>query len=91
VLFAATRSADFMVDSLLAETLGLRWGIQSVLDLQFSNVVFEIDASVVVKCYNGLSTIASIIPFISDCHDLFGNLDGCSVSFVNRSCNVAAH
>lgn len=73
MLFAATRSADFMVDSLLAETLGLRWGIQSVLDLQFSNVVFEIDASIVVKCYNGLSTIASIIPFISDCHDLFGN------------------
>ncbi|XP_024629499.1 uncharacterized protein [Medicago truncatula] len=91
VLFAATQSPDIMADPLLAETLGLRWGIQTVLELQLSNVMFELDASVVVKCFNGLSTIASISPFISDCHDLFGSLVGSSVSFVNRSCNVAAH
>jgi hypothetical protein len=75
----------------LAETLGLRWGIQTVLELQFSNVVFELDASVVVECFNGMSTIASISTFISDCHDLFGNVVGSSFSFVNHSCNAAAH
>jgi hypothetical protein len=44
--------------------------MQAVGNCHFSNVVFELDASVVVNCFNGILAIASIEPFIKDCLEL---------------------
>ncbi|CAJ2638763.1 unnamed protein product [Trifolium pratense] len=90
-IYAAMEKSEVVAEPILAETLGLRWGMQVVRNRHLSNVVFELDASVVVNCFNGILDIASIEPFIKDCLELAVCIEGCSVVFVNRLCNSAAH
>jgi hypothetical protein len=87
------KKSEVVVEPLLAETLGLRWGMQVVLNRHFSNIVLDLDANVFVNCFNGILAIASSEPFIKACLELavFVSIDGCSIVFVNRLCNSAAH
>jgi hypothetical protein len=91
VVYAAMERADVVAEPVLAEALGLRWGMLLVRRLHLRNVMFELDASVVVNCFNGLLHIANLEPFIKNCLELSTSLDGCSVVYVNRLCNIAAH
>ncbi|GAU27247.1 hypothetical protein TSUD_125270 [Trifolium subterraneum] len=91
VIFAATKRTDMRADPVLAEALALRWGINVVTDLRLNNVIFEIDAVNVVNCCKGFKFIASIDPFIVDCNELLSKLVNCSIKYVSRICNSAAH
>ncbi|GAU35842.1 hypothetical protein TSUD_56510 [Trifolium subterraneum] len=46
---------------------------------------------VVVACFKGELSLASIDPFILDCKELLINLVDVSVSLIKRNCNEAAH
>jgi hypothetical protein len=90
VVYAAMERADVVAGPVLAEALGLRWGMLLVRRLHLRNVMFELDASV-VNCFNGLLHITNLEPFIKDCLELSTSLNGWSVVYVNRLCNIAAH
>lgn len=53
VLFAATKMTEIIAEPVVAEALGLRWGLQFAVDKKLNNVMFEIDASVVENCFSG--------------------------------------
>lgn len=91
VLFAACKKSDLVAQPVVAEALGLRWGLQTIMDLNLSHILVELDASHVVDCFNGELSLTSINPFILDCKDLLINLVDVSVSLINRNCNETAH
>lgn len=91
VVAAVSKKSDLVADPVVAEVLGFRWGLQVAAERNLSKVIFELDAQVVVNCFHGLSVLASITPFIRDCHDLYANMADVSVVFINRCCNEAAH
>ncbi|PNY15370.1 replication protein A 70 kDa DNA-binding subunit [Trifolium pratense] len=53
VIHSATKVELLTVSPLLAECLGLRWVIPWAAEQNFSNVVFETDAEMVVNCIQG--------------------------------------
>jgi hypothetical protein len=75
----------------VAEALGLRWGLQTNMDPNLSHVLVQLDASQVVDCFNGELSLASIDSFILDCKELLINLVDIYVSLIKRNCNEAAH
>ncbi|MCI01803.1 isoflavone-7-O-methyltransferase, partial [Trifolium medium] len=91
VMFAACKKSDLVALPVVAEALGLRWGLQTIMDLNLSHVLVELDASQVINCLKGELSLASIDPFILDCKQLLTNLVDVSVSFIKRCCNEAAH
>ncbi|GAU37276.1 hypothetical protein TSUD_160260 [Trifolium subterraneum] len=90
VVFAATKKTEFVAEAVVAEVLGLRWGLQIARGLNLSNIIFELDASLVVDCFKDLLSLSSIDHFIIDCKELFCSLANCSICAVSRSCNSAA-
>jgi hypothetical protein len=57
VVHATMEKTEVVVEPVLAEILGLRWDMLMVHHLHLWNVMFELDASIVVNCFNGLSHI----------------------------------
>ncbi|KAK2448274.1 hypothetical protein QL285_007558 [Trifolium repens] len=75
----------------VAEALGLRWGLQTIMDPNLSHVLVELDVSQVVDYFNGELSLANIDSFIIDCKELLINLVDIYVSLIKRNCNEEAH
>ncbi|CAJ2665329.1 unnamed protein product [Trifolium pratense] len=71
VMFAATKKTEFVAEAVVAEALGLCWGLQIARDLNLGNIIFEMDASLVMDCFKDLLSLSSIDHFIVDCKELF--------------------
>ncbi|PNX98928.1 cysteine-rich receptor-like protein kinase, partial [Trifolium pratense] len=58
VMFAATKKTEFVAEAVVAEALGLCWGLQIARDLNLGNIIFEMDASLVMDCFKDLLSLS---------------------------------
>lgn len=74
------------------EALGLLQAIKWAIDLQFSNVIFELDYLIVTNSIRfpkeDMSEVGAIV---QECRDLLGSKSNFVVKFVMRQANVVAH
>lgn len=75
----------------LAKALGVKWGLQTGMELNLQKVVIESDAAEVVNCINRKSSLAAIDPIIQDCWDIMNLLGEALVVHIRRNANSAAH
>lgn len=76
----------------LAEALTVREALSWLLSLDFSDIVIESDALVVVEALNNLvSDSSSLGLVVEDCKILASHFSSCHFVFVYRSANQAAH
>ncbi|PNX83574.1 histone H4 [Trifolium pratense] len=92
VIFAATKLEKRQASPTHTEALALRWCLQWILSSnQVGHFMVETNSEVVVKCLQGFSCLEEIENIILDCPDIMSNLSNCSVFFIRRCKNVAAH
>jgi ribonuclease HI len=71
IYISACRKENIEIDHLLAEVLGIRWGLQTAKDLNWQIVTIMSDAEVVVKCINSKVYVAAIDDIVQDCRECF--------------------
>lgn len=91
VILAASRKEVTTIDPLLAEALGVRWGLQLAMEQQLEEVIILTDVLMVVNCINGKSFIATIDLVIEDCKVLMNVIGSVSVSHIGRQLNMEAY
>ncbi|MCH79497.1 isoflavone-7-O-methyltransferase [Trifolium medium] len=91
VYISACRNESIEIDPLLAEVLGIRWGLQTAKDLNWPTVTIVSDAEVVVKCINSKAHVAAIDHIVQDCRVLLLDFHDPNVMFVKRDLNIVAH
>ncbi|XP_060959373.1 uncharacterized protein LOC133030597 [Cannabis sativa] len=76
----------------VAEVIGVKEALSWIKRKQWSNVVVETDALVVVQAIKGSVNMPSQFGMlVRDCRDLMATLNNVSLCFVKRSANKAAH
>ncbi|PNX62624.1 ribonuclease H, partial [Trifolium pratense] len=91
VVLSACRKEGTVTDPVLAEALGVRWGLQMAKHLNWNTVTIISDAEVVVNCVNSNYVFAAIDHIIQDCQELLLDMDRSHVVYVKRSLNSVAH
>jgi ribonuclease HI len=91
IYISACRKENIEIDPLLAEVLGIRWGLQTAKDLNWQTVTIMSDAEVVVKCINSKVYVAAIDHIVQDCRELLLAFQSTNVMFIKRDLNVVAH
>lgn len=81
-----------LANSLIAELIGLRDGMQLLIDKGFTSAEIESDSSVAVALINNLSVAVShyFLPVINDCRTLLRQILNCSLQHTYREGNTVA-
>ncbi|GAU37237.1 hypothetical protein TSUD_375390 [Trifolium subterraneum] len=90
-ILSVCKREEISVDPLMAETLGVRWALQLVIDQGINSVSIHSDAANVVNCINRKSSFAAINLIAEDCRNLMTCLANVCVLFVSRTQNSDAH
>lgn len=91
VNYAATKIEKIKSSPTLAEALGLRWCLQWANEKNFSSLVIETDAELIVKCLYGKLNLALIEAVILDCQEILSQMQNTTVVSIRRDGNLAAH
>ncbi|KAM6589465.1 hypothetical protein CsatA_012070 [Cannabis sativa] len=92
LLEAISASRFGVVKPEIAETIGIKEALSWIERKQWSNVVIETDALVVVQAINSSILMPSQFGLlVGDCRALISSLNNVSLKFVKRSANRAAH
>ncbi|XP_060966242.1 uncharacterized protein LOC133034831 [Cannabis sativa] len=92
LLEAISASRFGVVKPEIAETIGIKETLSWIERKQWSNVVIETDALVVVQAINSSILMPSQFGLlVGDCRALISSLNNVSLKFVKRSANRAAH
>ncbi|XP_073119607.1 uncharacterized protein [Henckelia pumila] len=78
--------------SIMAEAMSIREALSWLKELNISNVIVESDALLVVNAFHSSAIdVSGVGLLMEDCRFLASELLSCSLSFVYRSANQAAH
>ncbi|XP_060961018.1 uncharacterized protein LOC133031516 [Cannabis sativa] len=92
LLEAISESRLGVVKPVIAETIGIKEALSWIERKQWSNVVIETDALVVVQAINSSFSMPSQFGLlVGDCRTLMSSLNNVSLKFVKRFANRAAH
>lgn len=91
ILFSACKKEQIQIELVMAESLGLRWGMQTTLQQNIHGANLFTDAQTVVHCIYNISLVAFIEPIIQACRDFLSQMPSNLVIHVNRDKNLVAH
>ena len=75
-----------------AESLSCQEALLWIKDKGLANIIFKSDSQLLVRVINMPIFYSSTVGLIlQDCMYLLNNLNGCAITFANRSTNQAAH
>ncbi|GAU47092.1 hypothetical protein TSUD_369250 [Trifolium subterraneum] len=91
VILSACRFEEIYTCPILAEALGIRWAIQTAIDLNYNQVTIVSDALTIVKGIEGKTCPAEVALIVQDCISLCSNFMHVAVVYVKRTLNTEAH
>jgi len=78
-------------EPLLAEALGIHWGLQLAVSQQRRKVTIPTDAQTVAPWFDRKLVVATINHVILDCNELTNSLNVVKIDHISRKLNVKAH
>jgi ribonuclease HI len=83
-IMSACHKDNISIEPLLAEALGVCWGLQLAVAKQWRKVKIYTDAQTVAQCFDRKIVVATINHVILDCKELIRNLNVVKVEYISR-------